>query len=50
MQSISVDNPDSGPGNWSITFNNEARKELDVRMAHVFVHEQLVSFLDTDLG
>jgi WD40 repeat protein len=37
-------NPDSGPDErkWSITFNNEVEKELDVGIVHALFHEKSI--------
>ena len=42
--SNSTINPDSGPEErkWSITFNNEAEKELDVGIEHSLYHEKSI--------
>jgi glucose repression regulatory protein TUP1 len=37
-------NPDSGPDEhkWSITFNNELERELDIGIDHSLYHEELI--------
>jgi WD40 repeat protein len=40
--------PDPGPEqrNWSVTFNSEVEKELDVELAHVLFHGRPIYYVN----